>query len=182
MLCRELLEAYLHNNHVPFDAHLHQPAYTAQAVAEREHIPGQMMIKVVMVVADGAMVMLAIPTSRRIDLARLSALLDAREVRLATEPELVGAFPDCEAGAMPPFGNLYNLPVYVDRSLEDDHTIFFQAGTHSAALSIDYADFKRLVAPKVAEFTHAPKVAEFTHTQRRSVEVPLADIRELGGW
>lgn len=173
MSCRERLETYLRSSQVPFEVHVHKPAYTAQGVAEHEHIPGQMMVKVVLVVADGALVMLALPTSRRVDLARVSALLDAREVRLASEHEMVGPFMDCELGAMPPFGSLYGLPVYADRSLEDDETIYFQAGTHEEAISMSYADYKRLVAPTVAEFTH---------TQGRPAERHVEHIRETGGW
>lgn len=172
MTCRERLEAYLRASQVPFEAHPHQPAYTAQAVAEREHIPGQLMVKVVVVVADGELAMLALPTSRRADLARVAELLDAREVRLATEGELSLAFPDCEIGAMPPFGGMYGLPVYVDRSLEGEHRVFFQDGTHTGAMSVSYADFRRLAAPVVAEFTGA----------HRRPQPHADDIREMGAW
>lgn len=154
MTCREQLEAYLRREQVPFGVHIHPVALTAQAVAECAHIPTQLMVKVVVVVADGELAMLTLPTSRRVDLDRVRDLLDVREVRLANEAELSVAFPDCELGAMPPFGNLYGMPVYVDRSLESDRAIFFQAGTHTVALSIAYADFKRVVAPIVDEFTH----------------------------
>lgn len=152
MTCRERLEAYLQANQVHFEVQQHPIAFTAQSVAESEHLPGDMMVKVVIVVADGEMMMLALPTSRRVDLAVLSEILGAHEVRLADEPEFAAAFPDCEVGAMPPFGNLFGLPVYVDEALTEDEIIFFQAGTHTETMSMRYADFDRLVRPMVAEF------------------------------
>lgn len=155
MTCREQLEAFLRSEQIPFGVHLHPVAMTAQAVAEQAHIPTQLLVKVVVIVADGRLAMLALPTSRRVELELIPALLGVDEVRLATEGELYAAFPDCEPGAMPPFGNLYGIPVYVDRALVNDRAIFFQAGSHSVALSVAYADFKRSVKPTVLEFTHA---------------------------
>jgi Ala-tRNA(Pro) deacylase len=173
MLCRERLESYLRKEGVAFEVHPHAAAFTAQAVVEREHIPAQLMAKVVVVVADGELVMLVLPASRRVDLALLSAALDARELRLAAEAELAAAFPDCELGAMPPFGNLYDLPVYIDRSLESERTVFFQVGTHTEAFSMAYSDFKRLVAPTVAEFTG---------TRQHVAPLVGETVREMGGW
>ncbi|MCX7860126.1 YbaK/EbsC family protein [Chloroflexus sp.] len=173
MKCRERLEQYLRDNGVSYHLYYHAPAYTAQAVAEREHVPGQMVAKVVIAVADGELVMLVVPASRRVDLAKVSALLNAREVRLATEVELAEAFPDCEIGAIPPFGNLYQMPVYVDETLQADPIIFIQPGEHTTALSLPYSDFARLVAPVVASF-----VAE----HRREVAGPHNDIKEMGAW
>jgi Ala-tRNA(Pro) deacylase len=123
-------------------------------------------------IADGEPVMLVLPTTRRVDLERLRALLGTAVVRLASEHELAERFPDCEIGAMPPFGNLYGLPVYVDRALEGDRVIFFQAGSHTRAMSLAYADFKRLVAPKVLGFSHVG--------QRPPARVH-DDVRETGG-
>ena len=173
MTCLERLEAYLRREHVPFEVHLHDAAFTAQSVAEHEHIPGQLMVKVVLAVADGELALLALPTSRRVDLARLSTLLDARELRLASESELSATFPDCEVGAMPPFGNLYDMRVYVDRTLEEDETIFFQAGNHTVAFSLAYADFKRRVAPTVVGLT-----SPLTRARPRGSD----DVHETGGW
>lgn len=173
MTCRERLESYLRKNRIPYGVHPHPPAYTAQAVAEQEHIPNQLMVKVVIIVADGELAMLVVPASRRVDLAAVAALLDAREVRLATEHELAAAFPDCQLGAMPPFGELYEMPVYADRSLEGDRAIFFQAGDHTLAFSVAYADFKRLAEPALGIFTQ---------TQRLPAHVPLVDLHETGGW
>ena len=92
------------------------------------------------------------PATVRTDLAKLKAALGAKEVRLASELEFTGLFPDCEVGAMPPFGNLYGVPVYVEASLTKDKEIVFNAGTHEDTIRIKYADYERLVLPKVFEF------------------------------
>lgn len=154
MNSKDKLEAYLRDSKVPFQVQHHPVAYTAQEIAASEHVPGKMLAKVVMVLADGKMVMLALPAPYRVDLAKVSAILGAKEVRLAHEEEFAAAFPDCEVGAMPPFGNLYGLPVYVDKALAEDETIVFQAGTHTDTISMNYADFERLVKPTVAEFAY----------------------------
>lgn len=135
----------------PFQVQHHPLAYTAQAVAASEHIPGKMMTKVIMAYADGRLVMLALPAPRRVDVAKSAAALGAKEVRLAQEQEFAATFPDCQVGAMPPFGNLYNVPVYVDEVLTDDDTIVFRAGTHTDTISLKYTDFDRLVKPTVAD-------------------------------
>lgn len=154
MRCKERLEAYLRKSGVPFQVQHHPIAYTAQEVAASEHIPGRMLVKVVIAFADGRMVMLALPAPYRVDLRKATEALGAREVRLAREEEFADAFPDCEVGAMPPFGNLYGVPVYVDRSLEGNETIVFQAGTHTDTVSMAYTDFQRLVQPTLAQFGH----------------------------
>ena len=102
MECRGKLESYLRSNGVPFEVRHHPQAFTAQELSEREHVPGKMHAKVVMVIADGKMVMLALPAPWRVDVDRARGALGAREVRLAREDEFVAAFPDCEVGAMPP--------------------------------------------------------------------------------
>jgi Ala-tRNA(Pro) deacylase len=105
-----------------------------------------------MALADGKMVMLALPAPYRVDTAKATAALGAKEVHLAQEGDFAAAFPDCEVGAMPPFGNLYGIPVYVDKALAEDETIVFRAGTHTDTMSLKYVDFERLVKPTVAEF------------------------------
>ncbi len=156
MKYRERLEAYLRENQVPFQVQHHAQAFTAQEVAERGHVHGRQMAKVVIVIAGEEKVMLVLPAPHRVDLARAAAALRAGEARLAREDEFERAFPDCELGAMPPFGNLYGLRVVVDRALTEDETIYFQAGTHTDTLSLRYADFERLVKPTVAEFGRHP--------------------------
>ena len=154
MACRDRLEAYLRENGVPFEVQHHPRAITAQEVAASEHVPGKMLAKVVMVWADGEMAMLSLPAPYQVDLEKAGKVLGAEQARLAQEEEFEGAFPDCEVGAMPPFGNLYGLPVYVEEALAEDETIFFRAGTHTDTMSVGYADFERLVEPTVGEFAH----------------------------
>ena len=154
MNCKERLEGYLRDNRVSFEIHHHPTAFTAQEVAASEHTPGRMVVKVVMILADGELVMLAMPAPYQADLDRVSEVLGASEVRLAHEEEFAPAFPDCEVGAMPPFGNLFDLPVYVDEALAEDETIVFQAGTHTDTVRLKYADFERLVEPGVAGFAY----------------------------
>jgi Ala-tRNA(Pro) deacylase len=157
--CKDRLEAYLRDNQVAFETQHHRTAFTAQQVAESEHIPGRLLAKVVMAVADGELIMLVLPATNRIDLAQVATILDAREVRLASEAEFASIFSDCEIGAMPPFGNLYGVPVYVDKILAEDETIYCQAGTHTDTISLKYADFARLVEPTVTDFArHARAV------------------------
>jgi Ala-tRNA(Pro) deacylase len=147
MSCKDKLEAYLRENGVPFEIHHHPPAYTAQRVAEAEHISGKMMVKVVMAFADGKMVMLAVPAPKHVSLTKAAEAIGAKEVRLAHEDEFAAAFPDCDVGAMPPFGNLYGIPVYADVELAQDESIVFNAGTHEDTINMKYADFERLVKP-----------------------------------
>lgn len=159
MLCKERLENYLQKQNIPYQVQQHPVAYTAQDVAYREHIPGKLVAKVVIIYAAGKMIMLVLPAPYRVDFARVKSTLGIEEIRLADEVELGLAFPDCEVGAMPPFGNLYQLPVYVERSLAEDETIVFPVGTHTETMSLKYADFERLVNPTVAEFAHPAQAA-----------------------
>lgn len=159
MMCKDKLEAYLRDNQVPFETQYHRTAYTAQDVAASEHLPGQLMAKVVIAIADGALIMLALPADHRADLTKVCAALGAREIRLADEHDFASRFPDCEIGAMPPFGNLYDLPVYIDQTLTENQTIVFQAGTHSETMRISYADFARLVRPTVVDIARASGIA-----------------------
>ncbi len=154
MTGKEKLEAFLREQQVPFEMQRHRVAYTSQDVARSEHIPPQMMAKVAIAFADAKMIMLVLPASHRIDLSKVSAAIPAQHVHLAGEQDIATAFPDCEVGAMPPFGNLYQLPVYVDRLLAEDHLIVLQAGTHTDTISMNYADFARVVKPIVADFAY----------------------------
>jgi Ala-tRNA(Pro) deacylase len=151
MHCRERLESYLRENKVAFQVQHHPRVYTAQEVAAAEHVPGKIVAKTVLAMADGKLVMLVLPAPLRVDPGKVGVALGAREVVLARESEFASAFPDCEVGAEPPFGNLYNLPVHVDSALAEDETIVFRAGTHTDTMSLSYADFKRLVQPTVGD-------------------------------
>ncbi len=153
MTCRERLERYFRENGVRYDVQSHPEVYTAQEVAAVEHIPGRFMAKVVLAVVDGTLTALVLAAPNRIDIPKLKAALGAREVRLAREQEFAASFPDCEVGAMPPFGNLYQVPVIVDRSMIDDPKIVFNAGTHRETMAVAYEDFERLVAPRTVEFS-----------------------------
>jgi Ala-tRNA(Pro) deacylase len=151
MDCKDRLEAYLREKQVPFEVRHHPRAITAQEVAASEHVPGKMLAKTITVLADGKMVMLALPAPYQVDVDKAGKVLGV-EVRLAHEEEFESTFPDCEVGAMPPFGNLYEVPVYVEAALAEDETIVFRAGTHTDTMSVSYADFERLVEPTIAEF------------------------------
>lgn len=153
MTCRERLERYFRENGVKYEVKSHPEVYTAQEVAAVEHIPGRSMAKVVMAMVDGALTALVLPAPSRVDIPKVKAALGAKEARLAREQEFSTIFPDCEVGAMPPFGNLYNVPVLVDRALTEDPTITFNAGSHRETMSIAYQDFVRLASPKVADFS-----------------------------
>ena len=146
------LQQFLGDSGVPFQVQHHARVFTAQEVAAAEHIPGQQLAKVVIAVADGKPVILALPAPYRVDTAAAAVVLGAREVRLAAEQEFAATFPDCEVGAMPPFGNLYGVEVYVDQALAEDETIVMRAGTHTETLSLKYADFARLAQPRVGKF------------------------------
>jgi Ala-tRNA(Pro) deacylase len=151
MTCKERLETYLRDNKVAYQLQHHPLAYTAQGVAESEHIPGRLVAKTVMVMADQKINMLVLPAPERVDLDRVRAALGAKEVRLAEEKEFAELFPDCEVGAMPPFGNLYGLPVFVDQDLPANDVIVFRAGTHTDTISLPYKEFERLVKPAIAD-------------------------------
>lgn len=145
------LREFLEMNKVPYSVHSHPQAYTAQEIAALAHVSGRMLAKVVMVKAGDQLSMLVLPADHRVDLDRVKRLL-GRDVRLATEAEFRDAFPGCEVGAMPPFGNLFGIPVSVDRSLEQDDEIVFNAGTHTLTAKVAFADFVRLTEPRMAEF------------------------------
>ncbi len=150
---RERLEAYLREQGVRFEVMPHPEAYTAQEVAAAEHVPGRQFAKVVIAEADGKHVMLVLPASARVDLVRLRSALGAKVVRLSREDEFASRFPDCEAGAMPPFGHLYDVPVYIDRGLSDQPRLVFNACSHRETVAMAAADYQRLAKPKTIEFT-----------------------------
>lgn len=150
MACFDTLSAYLRANNIPFTTHQHAPAFTAREFAAAAHLPALMTAKVVVVMADEKLVMLVLPASYRVDLGRVYELLGAHMVRLADERELAVAFPDCAIGAMPPFGNLYGIPVLVDPLIAAQPQLVFQPGSHTETVALAYADYERLVRPQVA--------------------------------
>ena len=150
------LNAYLDHERVHYDVLPHPEAFRAVEIAHTLRTPEKDMAKVVIVKVNERFVMTVLPANWSVDLHRLRDVFLTHRVQLATEHEITGLFPDCELGAMPPFGNLYGLPVYVDQSLTEDKEIVFQAGTHSDAIRMRYMDFAALVFPVVTEFHRSP--------------------------
>jgi Ala-tRNA(Pro) deacylase len=147
------LKDFLTKKKVKYSVHTHPVVYTSQEVAAAEHVPGGQLAKVVMIRANEEFVMAVLPATQRIVVEKLREVLGKSEARLATEEEFKGLFPKCEIGAMPPFGNLYDLPVYVDKTLTEVKEIVFRAGTHTDTVHMKYKDFDKLVKPTVAEFS-----------------------------
>jgi Ala-tRNA(Pro) deacylase len=152
MPARQLSE-FLDDNDVKYVTIRHSPAYTAHEVAASAHIPGKDMAKTVIVDLDGKIAMAVLPASSRLNLDQLKDVANARQVAIADERAFQGLFPDCEVGAMPPFGNLYGLDVFVADSLAEDEEIAFNAGSHTELVRLAYRDFERLVHPRVAKLT-----------------------------
>ena len=145
---------------IPFEELRHPEVYTAQEVAQREHFSGHRVAKVVVVMADGRPVELMLPASRHVALDRVRAVLNARAVRLATEDEMAQCFTDCESGAIPALRHWKDVDVLMDRSLDVEGDILFQAGTHSDAVRLNFRDWYEMVQPQVATFSEP---AEFAH-------------------
>lgn len=144
------LREFLDSHHVAYVVISHSVAYTAQGIAALAHIPGKELAKTVMVKLDGELAMAVVPASALVDLPSLRAAAGARTVALASERDFKDRFPDCETGAMPPFGNLYGMAVFVDEQLTADKEIAFNAGSHRELVRLAYADFALLALPKVA--------------------------------
>ncbi|MDR3747387.1 MAG: YbaK/EbsC family protein [Acidobacteriota bacterium] len=153
------VKAFLDANHVKYVIISHSKAYTAQGIAAVSHISGKELAKSVILKLDGALAMAVLPASYQVDLAAFKRAVGVREALLATEREFKQHFPDCETGAMPPFGNLYGIPVYVDESLTEDQEIAFNAGSHYELIRLSYEDYDRLVHPEVLSFSSARALA-----------------------
>ncbi len=145
---------FLNKSGVPYEVTEHEPAFSAQSIAAAEHEPGRYVAKPVIVKADGKHVMCVLSACYKIDLRTLKKQLGAKKVELAEENEIGELFGDCELGAEPPFGNLYDLPTIMDKALEADDHIMFQAGTHEKAIRMTMDDYRKLVAPQVLEFSY----------------------------
>lgn len=146
------LKDYLDSHHIKYVVIMHSTAYTAQEVAAYAHIPGKEMAKTVMVKADGRMTMAVLPATKNVQFSQLKKALGVQSVELANEKEFRDLFPDCEIGAMPPFGNYYDVPMVVSAYLAEDEEIVFNAGSHREAIRMSYRDFENLVKPKVLDF------------------------------
>ncbi len=143
---------FLDKNNVKYEQVKHRQAFTAQGEAQELHVSGKAVAKVVVVKVGGEYALAVLPAHCKVDLRKIKDLTGSHDVSLASEEEFAKLFPDCEVGAMPPFGNLYAMPTYADPSLEESSTIYFQAGTHVDTIKMHYADWARLVQPKVASF------------------------------
>jgi Ala-tRNA(Pro) deacylase len=147
------VRAFLDEHHVKYVVISHSKAYTAQGIAAMAHIPGQELAKTVIVKLDSALAMAVLPASYQVDLLALKKAVGVKDAELASEREFKQHFPDCETGAMPPFGNLYSIPVYVDETLTRDREIAFNAGTHLELIRMRFADFEKLVKPVALRFS-----------------------------
>ena len=151
------LDSFLRARRIPFTTFQHPPAFTAQEGAAVSHVPGGSWAKVVVCVADGELILAVVPAHRMVDLEALCVLAGAQAVRMAQEPEFSACYPDCELGAMPPFGTLYKQRVFVDASLVGDPEMVFNAGTHSDCIRMHYGDFAELSNPIVGAIARRPE-------------------------
>ena len=151
------LKELLDSHNVKYVIIQHSPAYTAQEIASSAHISGKELAKTVMVSIDGKMAMAVLPASYRVDLELLREATGASAIELASEREFKDMFPGCEVGAMPPFGNLFGMEVYVAAPLTEDEEIAFNAGSHTELIRISYKDFSDLAKPTVFHFEMAPR-------------------------
>ena len=149
------LREFLDSHNIRYLIFSHSLAYTAQGIAALTHISGKELAKTVIVRIDGDLAMAVVPASRYVDLSLLKRAVGAQAVELASEQEFKDKFPDCEAGAMPPFGNLYGMAVYADESLTSNQEITFNAGTHRELVRMDWVDLVRLVEPRIVQITNA---------------------------
>jgi Ala-tRNA(Pro) deacylase len=142
---------FLNEKNIKYELLHHPEAFTAQTIAEAEHVEGHHHAKVVMIKSDREHLMAVVPAVSRIDLEKFESVV-GRSVELESEAEFKPLFPDCEPGTMPPFGNLYGLTTYVDRALSEEDFIVFEAGTHTDAIKVKYEDYERAADPFVEEF------------------------------
>ncbi|OGP72711.1 MAG: deacylase [Deltaproteobacteria bacterium RBG_16_49_23] len=147
------LKDFLDRENVKYVSIYHSIAYTAQEIAASVHVKGKEMAKTVMVKLDGKLAMAVLPASHQVNFEHLKKTSEAKEAMLATEKEFKDLFPDCDIGAMPPFGNLYGMDVFVSQVLTEDKEIAFNAGSHYELIKLAYKDFEKLVRPKIAGFS-----------------------------
>jgi len=148
----EALREFLDRNRIKYVVISHSPAHTAQDIAASAHIPGREMAKTVILRLDDRLAMAVLPASELVDLELLADAAFAQKVELADEEEFGDRFPDCQLGAMPPFGNLYGMDVYVADSLAEDEEIAFNAGSFTELVRMAYSDYARLVKPRILRF------------------------------
>ena len=144
----KMLKEFLDENDIKYVSIMHSLAFTAVEIAKSAHIPSREMAKTVIIKIDGELAMAVVPANYKVRLDLLQQALDSDSIELASEPEFTARFPDCEVGAMPPFGNLYDMEVFVAESLTEDDKIAFNGGSHLEVIQMDYRDFENLVKPK----------------------------------
>lgn len=154
----KMLQEFLDKNNIKYVTIKHSVAYTAQEIAASAHIKGKELAKTVLVKIDGKMAMCVLPANYKINFDQLKEVFDGKNVRLANEVEFKDKFPECEVGAMPPFGNLYGLEVFAEETLAKDTEIAFNACSHTELVQMDYADFRNLVNPKLIKFAFHSKL------------------------
>ena len=147
------LKEFLDENKIKYVTIKHSSAYTAQEIASIAHIPGKDLAKTVIIKVDGKMAMAVLPASYKVSFEELKEFFGLSEIRLAYEQEFMDKFPDCEVGAMPPFGNIYGMEVYVAESLAEDEEIAFNACNHTELIKMNFGDFEKLVKPKRIKFS-----------------------------
>lgn len=152
------LKSFLDENKIKYVSIQHSSAYTAQEIAAIAHIPGKDLAKTVIIKIDGKMAMAVLPASFKVSFDNLKDTLGVKEVRLAYEQEFIDKFPDCEVGAMPPFGNIYGMEVFVAESLAEDEEIAFNACSHTELIKMNFSDFEKLVKPKRIKFSVPSKI------------------------
>lgn len=154
MGCRRRLIDFFETQSIPYERHAHQPAYTAQAEASAQDLPGHWVAKVVVVMADDRPSMFVLPADRRLDFNAVNYMLRCEQTRLATESELARLFPDCPVGAMPPFGNWYGMHVHLDAELAREPNLTFRAGRHDESVTIPTWALERLSRADIVKVTH----------------------------
>jgi Ala-tRNA(Pro) deacylase len=152
----QTLKELLETHRVEYVVIRHPPEYTAQEIAAAAHIPGRQLAKTVVAKVDGEVIMAVLPAHRRLDLARLKKAARAKRAELASEADFKTLFPDCELGAVPPFGSLYAMRVFVDESLPHQEEIAVSGGSHTERVRLAYRDFERIVRPTMAELSAGP--------------------------
>jgi Ala-tRNA(Pro) deacylase len=148
-MVKQSIREYLDQNHVNYSIISHTTAYTAPEIAANSHVSGKFLAKVVIIKIDGKLAMIVEPANQRVNLKQLKELTGCDKIELASEYEFKDKFPNCELGAMPPFGNLYDMDVYVSERLTRDKEIAFNAGNHSELIKMSFGDYEKLVHPNI---------------------------------
>ena len=161
------LKAFLVKYKIKHKLQKHPVAYTAQEIAAEEHVPGRQLAKCVLVTMDKGMALAVLPATQLVNLAKLKRVLKTKKAALARESDVKRAFPDIEVGAMSVFGNLYDIPVVVDRTLAEAAEIVCNAGTHTDTVKLRYKDFEKFAKPKVGLFTASFATAQKKKPKRR---------------